>query len=93
MLRNSSVATQLAASQEGLSSMDLIGMFKKVREEKKEKSKAVPVTGSGGLLGCESSRLPHYLENRPTDSSDVASVTLRPAGRPLPLERFISVTG
>jgi hypothetical protein len=31
------------------------------------KCKAILVTGSGGPLGCETSRLPHFLDNRLTD--------------------------
>jgi hypothetical protein len=43
--------------------------------------KAIPVTGRGGPLGCETSRLPHFLDNRPTDGGEVISLTRR---RPLP---------
>jgi hypothetical protein len=38
------------------------------------KGKAVPVTGRGGLYGCETSRLPHFLENRLTDGGEVVSL-------------------
>jgi hypothetical protein len=31
------------------------------------KEKAIPVTGRGGLLGCEMSSLPHFLDNWLTD--------------------------
>jgi hypothetical protein len=34
---------------------------------KKKKGNAIPVTGRGGPLGCEMSRLPHFLDNRLTD--------------------------
>jgi hypothetical protein len=44
-------------------------------------SKAVPVTGRGGPYGCETSRLPHFLDNQLTDGGEVVSLT-RP-GRPL----------
>jgi hypothetical protein len=30
------------------------------------KRKAIPVTGRGGPQGCETSRLPHFLDNRLT---------------------------
>jgi hypothetical protein len=30
---------------------------------KKGKGKTIPVTGRGGPQGCETSRLPHFLEN------------------------------
>jgi hypothetical protein len=36
-----------------------------------KKSKVIPVTGRGGLKGCEMLRLPHFLGNRLTDGSDV----------------------
>jgi hypothetical protein len=41
-----------------------------VHEEAK-KGKAIPVTGRGGPQGCETSRLPHFLDNRLTDGSEV----------------------
>jgi hypothetical protein len=34
-------------------------------------SKAIPVTGRGGPYGCETSRLPHFLDNRLTDGGEV----------------------
>jgi hypothetical protein len=39
------------------------------------KSKAIPVTGRGGPYCCETSRLPHLLENRLTDGGEVVSLT------------------
>jgi hypothetical protein len=30
----------------------------------KSKSKAIPVTGLGGLYGCEMLRIPHFLDKR-----------------------------
>jgi hypothetical protein len=59
----------------------------------KKKGNATPETGNGGPLGCETSRLPHFLDNRLTDGSEVASLTSRPL---LPPGRFlvlISVRG
>jgi hypothetical protein len=35
--------------------------------------KAVPVTGRGGPYGCETSRLPYFLDNRLTDGGEVVS--------------------
>jgi hypothetical protein len=35
----------------------------------KGKSKAIPVTGSGGLQGCEMLRISHCLDNQQTDGS------------------------
>jgi hypothetical protein len=33
----------------------------------KIEGKAIPVTGRGGPHGCETSRFPHFLDNRLTD--------------------------
>jgi hypothetical protein len=44
----------------------------------KRKGKAIHVTGCGGPYGCETSRLPHLLDNRLTDGGDVVSLTRRP---------------
>jgi hypothetical protein len=41
------------------------------------KDKAIPVTGCGDLR-CETSRLPHLLENRLTDGGKVVNLTRRP---------------
>jgi hypothetical protein len=41
----------------------------------KGKSKGIPVTGREGRKGCETSRLPHFLDNRFTDSGEVFSLT------------------
>jgi hypothetical protein len=38
------------------------------------KGKAIPVTGRG----CETSRFPHFLDNRLTDSGEIISLTRRP---------------
>jgi hypothetical protein len=46
------------------------------------KGKAIPVTGHEGLWGCETSRLPHFLDNRLTDGSEVVSPTPRPPFTP-----------
>jgi hypothetical protein len=32
-------------------------------------------TGRGGPLGCETSRLPHFLDNQLTDGGEVVSLT------------------
>jgi hypothetical protein len=42
---------------------------------------AVPATGHGGPLGCETSGLPHILDIRLTDGGEVVGLTHRP---PLP---------
>jgi hypothetical protein len=45
--------------------------------KRKVKRKAIPVTGRGDPYGCETSRLPHFLENRLTDGGQVVSLTRR----------------
>jgi hypothetical protein len=42
------------------------------------KGKVIPVTDRGGPQGCETSRLPHFLDNRHTDGGEVVSLTRRP---------------
>jgi hypothetical protein len=44
----------------------------------KGKGKAIPVTGREGPEGCETSRLPHFLDNRLTDGGEAVSLTRRP---------------
>jgi hypothetical protein len=45
--------------------------------------KAIPVTGRGGPYGCETSRIPHFLDNRLTDGGKVVSLRRRPPFTPL----------
>jgi hypothetical protein len=40
------------------------------------KVKAIPVTGRGDPYGYETSRLPHFLDNRLTEGGEVVSLTL-----------------
>jgi hypothetical protein len=40
--------------------------------------KAIPVTGRECSEGCETSRLPHFLDNTLTDGGEVVSPTRRP---------------
>jgi hypothetical protein len=42
-----------------------------------KESKVIPVTGHGGPYGCETSRLPHFLDSRLTDGGKVVSFTNR----------------
>jgi hypothetical protein len=42
------------------------------------KVKAIRVRGHGGPYGCETSRLPHFLDNQPTNGGEVISLTRRP---------------
>jgi hypothetical protein len=46
------------------------------------KGKAIPVPVRGGPNGCETSMLPHFLDNRLTDVGEVVSLTLRPTFTP-----------
>jgi hypothetical protein len=46
-----------------------------VEDIRQTKGKVFP---SGGPEGCGTSRLPHFLDNRPTDGSEVVSLTQRP---------------
>jgi hypothetical protein len=39
--------------------------------------KAIHLSGCGGPQGCETSRLPHFLDNRLTDGGKVVSLTRR----------------
>jgi hypothetical protein len=48
-------------------------------------NKAIRVTSRGGPYGCETSRLPHFLDNRLTDGAEVVSLTRRPSA-PYPQE-------
>jgi hypothetical protein len=52
--------------------------------------KALPVTGREGSYGCETSRLPHFLDNRLTDGGEVVSPTrqLPFTPRKIPGSRF-----
>jgi hypothetical protein len=42
-----------------------------------KKGKSISVTGREGPYGCETPRLPHFLDSRLTDGGEVASPTLR----------------
>jgi hypothetical protein len=47
----------------------------------KIEDKTIPGTGCGGPEGCETSWLPHFLDNRVTDGGEV-SLTHRPPSTP-----------
>jgi hypothetical protein len=57
------------------------------------KGKAIPVTGHGGPDGCETSRLPHFLDNRLTDGGEVVNLTCRPPFTPRKISGTDSVRG
>jgi hypothetical protein len=42
------------------------------------KGKAIPVAGHESPYGCETSRIPHFLENRLTNGGEAVSPTRRP---------------
>jgi hypothetical protein len=48
----------------------------------KSKGKAIPVTGHEGPQGCETSRLPYFLDNWLTDGSKVLSLMRQPPFTP-----------
>jgi hypothetical protein len=47
------------------------------------KGKAMPVTERGGPLGCETSRLPHFLDNQLRDGGEVVGPTRRTPFTPM----------
>jgi hypothetical protein len=47
-----------------------------------KKGKAIPVTGRGGAEGCETSRLPHFLDDLLTYGGEVVSLMRRPPFTP-----------
>jgi hypothetical protein len=47
-----------------------------------KKGKAIPVSGHEGPEGCETSRLPHFLDNRLTDDSEDVSLKCHPPFNP-----------
>jgi hypothetical protein len=48
------------------------------------------VTGRRGLYVCERSRLPHYLDNRLKDGSEVVNIMRRPRSTPQKQYSFAS---
>jgi hypothetical protein len=58
-------------------------IFRREREREREKKggggrKAIPITGSGGLKHWETSRIPHFVDNRLTDGGKAIGLTCRP---------------
>jgi hypothetical protein len=58
-----------------------------------KEGKAIPVTGLGCPQGCETSRLPHFLDNRLTDGGEVVSLKHRPPFTPRKVPGTLSVRG
>jgi hypothetical protein len=54
-------------------------------------SKAIPVTGRGGIWSSEMVRIPHCLDNRLTVGGKVVRPTHQP--RSTPQKRYFSTTG
>jgi hypothetical protein len=48
-----------------------------VQSETTRVYKGIPLTGREGPYGCQTSRLPHFLDNQFTDGGEVVSVTRR----------------
>jgi hypothetical protein len=48
----------------------------------KAKGKAIPVIGREDPQGCETSRLPHFLDSQLTDGGEFVSLTRRPPYNP-----------
>jgi hypothetical protein len=56
--------------------------------------KAIALTGSGGSWVCESSEIPHFLDNRLlTNGGEIASLTRPQSFTPRRFLELISVTG
>jgi hypothetical protein len=53
--------------------------------------KAIPVTGRGGLYGCEMLRIPHCIDSWLTDGGKFVSPTHRP--RCAPQKHYFSASG
>jgi hypothetical protein len=49
-----------------------------------KKIAAIPVTSRGGPWGCQTSKLPHFLDNRHTDGGEVASLNVLTGLYPTP---------
>jgi hypothetical protein len=47
-----------------------------------QKRYSIPGIGRGGPQGCETSRLPHFLDSRLTDGGDIVSLTRQPPFTP-----------
>jgi hypothetical protein len=61
----------------GTSGGSLVNTVRTIGLPAEGKNKAIPVTGRGGPYGCETSRLPHFLDNRLTDGGEDVSLNRR----------------
>jgi hypothetical protein len=57
-------------------------MEKESVSETMVKGKAIPVTGREGPYGCETPRLPHFLDSRLAGGDEVVGLTRRPPFTP-----------
>jgi hypothetical protein len=62
-------------------------------KKERKRGKAIPLTGRSGQQGCDTSRLPHLLENRVTDGGEVISIMRQPPFTPGRFLGLISVRG
>jgi hypothetical protein len=64
--------------------------FANEQDASEKKSETIPVTGRGGPQNCETSRLPHFPDNRLTDGGEVVRLTRRPpfTARKIPHTHF-----
>jgi hypothetical protein len=56
----------------------MCGVMSPLSHKGKAKGKAISATSPEGPYSCETSRLPHFLDNRLTDGGKCVSLTRRP---------------
>jgi hypothetical protein len=70
------VLLQLALTFKGYVKLETVNGLNSAASH--SKSKAIPVTGLGGLSGCERLRIPYFIDNWLKDGGKVVSPTHRP---------------
>jgi hypothetical protein len=74
--------------------LSLVSTIEELLERKSSssglESREYPVTGRGGLQGCEMLRIPRCLDSRLTDGGVVVSITYRPRSTP---QKHFSTSG